>query len=317
MALLYDFKYHDFMVNNKKCYCKAKLNPLYDIDTGLCIDFGLFKKDNEQSSLISQIPKLSPSDTLVTDAGYFSFKVISDLANNRQNFIMRVKKSACKEIRDQLLIDNAEFDIKINIKGNVFRLLRYYIKEKSYIILTNLFNKTIESIKILYWRRWHIETFFRELKEDHCLNDLNVKNINSLELKLSFIRLIYTILGFLLFGIEKKDAKCSDYTVQVNRTVIKDTLTNYVYKLLFNNNKNIINSSKVNNSDTINEIKKLLFNAIQKSLTYCKKERYFDRKRKSPNTKSYQYYGEEKKRRKKIIGHDANLIANEVLIEET
>lgn len=289
MALLFNFKESGYKTNLKKEYCKAKLDPLYDINTGLIINMNPFKNDNEQQHLISQTNFLTDSDVIVADSGFFSFDVVSNFVQKNINFLLRVKSDACGEIKSQLIIDNKEFDIKINIKGNTFRLVRYYINNVPYVILTTLFNFTVEKIKNIYWQRWHIETLFRELKEDHGLNDLNTKNENTLELKLAFLRLIYVIIGFLLFGIDKKEAKNIDYTIQINRKVVKQTLS-FVYDLLFEKKEK---KSTLYISKLVCSIKKLLDESIKVSLIYCKKGRTHERRRKTPTTKSYhKYYSE-------------------------
>ena len=286
MSLLYNFKESGYRTNVNKEYCKAKLDPLYDVNTGLCINMDPFKNNNEQQHLITQTNFLTDKDVIVADSGFFSFDVLSNFAQKNINFILRVNGTACNEIKSQLLIDDKEFDIKINIKGNVFRLIRYYIKDIPYIILTSQFNLTVVKIKNIYWRRWHIETFFRELKEEHGLNCLNTKNEHSLKLKLSFLRLMFVIIGFLLFGIDKREAKNIDYTIQINRKAVKATLS-FVYDLLFEKKEN---KSKIYISKLVCAIKKLLDESIAISLIYCKKDRTHERRRKSPVTKSYQKY---------------------------
>ena len=286
ITLLYNFKDLSYRTNLKKKYCKAKLDPLYDINTGLCINIDPFKKDNEQANLITQSKFLIDKDVIVADSGFFSHAVLLNFVDRNINFLMRVKSNACNEIKSQLIIDNKEFDIKITINRNVFRLIRYYINNIPYVILTSLFNFTVEKIKNIYWKRWHIETFFRELKEDHGLNNLNTQNEHSLELKLAFLRLMFVIIGFLLFGIDKIEAKNIDYTIQINRKAVKETLSS-VYDLLFEKKEK---KSEVYISKLVCNIQKLLNETIEASLIYCKKGRSYERRRKSPITKSYQKY---------------------------
>ena len=74
------------------------------------------------------------------------------------------------------MITNVIYDNK-KIK---FRIITYKIGNKKYYLGTTIMNHKIEYFKNIYWKRWTLETNFRESKYLLSLDNILSKNENKI-----------------------------------------------------------------------------------------------------------------------------------------
>jgi IS4 transposase len=157
---------------------------------------------------------------IIEDKGYWDFKVISDRMKAENTFVTRIKDNTVYEVIEELDLpeDNDQhilMDELIHLTGKkakaekletqILRRVVAYHEEKNTTIeiITNNLDWKASTIAALYRRRWDIETFFKQLKQN-----LNVKTFvgtspNAVKSQI-FIALIAYLLLELLRRIKTK-----------------------------------------------------------------------------------------------------------------
>jgi len=153
------------------------------------------------------------------------------LNNQNKFYIIRLKENL------NIIQKNNKDDDYITKHKNIdIRVIRYKINNNNYYLGTNLFDTNIYDInklKMLYHKRWDIETFFRTLKTKLNLELNNIKDEISFN-KLIFSQLIVSLLldAFSHVFLDKlKCDKSSEY--KINKSLLYDSFFNwYLVKII-------------------------------------------------------------------------------------
>jgi hypothetical protein len=156
--------------------------------------------------------------------------------NNNGYFICR--------LRSNIKLGKSKLnDYTTILDGMYIRIVKYIIKEKEYIIATNLFDYQYNIIKQLYFKRWSIEEFFKYVKHNFNFAYLNAKNDISIK-KTIYAQLIITkIMNIIIYLYEKNNKINRNYVI--NKRVFIDGLFNeLLIKIITNKiNKNTLSST--------------------------------------------------------------------------
>lgn len=169
---------------------------LYDCLNRVILDFSVNRLASNEIDLaechigkLSQLIPPSSKRILIFDRGYAGIKLIDNLVQNNEQFIIRLPKHVFKKERQNLSNQNPEQWINVTYTGSrlanyrkntdlyehlrktvyTLRFVNLSIKTERGIIeetlLTNLNNTfTSEDLKYLYHLRWDVETCYRSLK---------------------------------------------------------------------------------------------------------------------------------------------------------
>ena len=176
------FEEEGFEVSKNNTYCIGLINSLFDINKKLVINYNLRNDRNERNGLMSQIEYLKKGDILVMDRGYYSRKLVIFLNKLEIDVILRMMDNSLL-VKEMIKKGQTSMITKINFNNETirFRIVTYKINDKDYYLGTTIMNKTITYFKNIYWKRWNIETNFRESKYFLSLSHLLSKNINKIQ----------------------------------------------------------------------------------------------------------------------------------------
>jgi IS4 transposase len=132
-------------------------------------DFLFTKNYNEIHAAKRLIVGLRKGDVIVYDRAFLSYDMLIFHIRHGLNAVFRTKGSQTLGIVTTFLAQSHSDDcvVSFNYKGFGLikvRLIRYYINNKPYCLLTTLLNQkhyTIRQIQDLYHARWGVEEFFK------------------------------------------------------------------------------------------------------------------------------------------------------------
>ena len=122
--------------------------------------------------------RVSKGDVVTFDRGYCDYKWFNVLDNKGVTFVTREKRGMKYEViksHPTLLKKGITSDQTIRLTGSTRKFaaarlprVTYYDSEKKqhYTYLTNNFKLAARTIADIYKERWHIEIFFREIKQN-------------------------------------------------------------------------------------------------------------------------------------------------------
>ena len=162
-------------------------------------------------------------------------------------------------------------NIRYNNKIIKIRVIKYFIDDTEYYLCTTIYNKSINYFIDLYWKRWKVETNFKQSKYDLSMLQLKSKNKNSINQDISIHNFIFIIAAYLKFLIQKD----LDETLKINmKNMLNTTINELLYLLIY----------KTTTKSTINKIIRIL--EITKGVTVkIHNNRKYERVRKRPSTK--------------------------------
>lgn len=183
--------------NKDQYYPQGLMSVIYHLGSGLIYDCLLSSDKGERQCLISQMDKLSQSDVLVLDRGYFSYLLLYKAMEKNIHLICRLQSgSVNKEIKvfwdsplNETVIDYCPSDStvsQINKKGYELssktfklRLIKYKIDNETYVCATTLIDNKqypINEFAGIYHGRWGIEELFKISKEFIDVEDIHSKS---------------------------------------------------------------------------------------------------------------------------------------------
>ena len=258
-------KYPSKEYNN---YTNSLISGIYDVDKKIIINYNLSINKNERESFIEQLNYIRRGDTLIFDRGYYSENMINVLNNKKVNYVFRIKNSCL--ISKNLILNNQTFVIYKKENYN-YKVVNYTIKNESneseesenYFLLTNLINLSVEELKNIYWKRWSIETHFKEAKYTTSLGNLNCKTLNNLLKEINIHNYVYILYYSFQYYIKsdiKNDFKNYDFNNKLGFEIfINDILFILIYKRKYK--KEILDIIKI----------------LPKTYKHNNKNRHFDR----------------------------------------
>ena len=216
---------------------------------------------NENKSLILKMNNLKQKN-----------KSIKDIENKiKEN---RINRNNLKKELSILIEKKIELDNILNELYNSKKELELDIKS-NYIILTNLTTISMDDIKMIYKKRWEVETHFRFAKKLFKFDSMNTKNINFVKQNILITQFMFIIEGYIEYILNKKIDKKNK---MINRTKSFESLKNKLLYLIFKN------SSVQNN---ILKITKLILAIIITLIEIKLNSKYKPRIRKRPQKNHY------------------------------
>jgi hypothetical protein len=228
-----------FPGKNYNNYTNSIISGLYDVDKKIIINYNHSINKNEREAFIDQLKYVKRGDILIFDRGYYSEEIINILNNNKIDYVFRVIKS----------ILSVKYLIKNNLKeytyfknNKYYKIVNYKIDNpkdskdsNDYYILTSLINLNIDELKNIYWKRWSIETHFKEAKYTTSLSNLNCKSLNNLLKDINMHNFVY-ILYYYFYNFIKTDCKSYELNHKLGLEIfINDILFILIYKKKYKN----------------------------------------------------------------------------------
>jgi hypothetical protein len=140
------------------------LSSMVDVRSKACVDFELTKHFNERKAAVSMLRSVRKGDTLVFDRGYYSKSLLRSVEDSRAFGVWRLKIDAFRGTRS--FFNSCQTEAKCLILGVEARLIKYFIKGKAYVCLTNDSSLSRRDIKAIYASRWRVEESFKRLKSN-------------------------------------------------------------------------------------------------------------------------------------------------------
>jgi len=221
-----------FHSTNHTNYTNSIISGLYDINKKIIINYNHSINKNERESFIEQLKYTRKGDILIFDRGYYSEKLIDLLNKNNIDYIFRIKKNIDHV---KYLIENKLNEYVYKINNKLYKLVNYNINSEEYYIITSLIGSNIEELKNLYWKRWSIETHFKEAKYTTSLNEIKCKSLNNLLKEINIHNHVY-ILYYYFYSYIKHDSKKYELNHKIGLEIfLDDILYSILYKKKYKN----------------------------------------------------------------------------------
>ena len=187
--------------SKKDNYTTSIISGLYDVDKKIIINYNHSTLKDERKCFIEQLKYVRKNDTLLFDRGYYSEQLINILNNKNVDYIFRMKKKISKI---KYLKENNLNEYIYIINNNKYKIVNYKIHDEGeeYFLLTSLIHKDLEELKILYKKRWRIETHFKEAKCTTSLNEINIKSLDKLLKEIKIHNYVYILYYYFNYCIE-------------------------------------------------------------------------------------------------------------------
>jgi len=157
---------------------------------------------NEKKALVQM---LEAGVTYIADRGYLSFALLAIITAAEAFFVVRAKANLVYKRMEKLPVDlpasvqhlfrhvtDQRVRLK-NAKGRpIYRLIKFWVGEEQYLIVTNRLDLTTFQVILLYAYRWQVELVFRFLKRS--LNGLHLLSQSENGVTIHFYALLITAL---------------------------------------------------------------------------------------------------------------------------
>lgn len=223
---------------------RAMASSIYDLQNKMIMvskitRYDAAERDVAMDMIEELITKGLKNDLILFDRGYPSRKFIAYLYSKEINFLMRVSKSAMKEVLEAKGPDQI---ITIDIKGTEIplRVIRFNLKSGvEEVLVTSLLDPSfsVQDFKLLYSKRWGIETKYDELK-----NRLQIQNFTGdtvISIEQDFYASVYLANMAALIENEANEKiteenkdKDLKYEYQANKNIIIGKLKNSMVQML-------------------------------------------------------------------------------------
>lgn len=149
----------------------ARISMLFEVSNGFIVDasIGPFSI-GERKMAIAHVEKLKEMDygrsIIITDRGYWSPELISMIIENKGKLLMRVASNVSKQLSNNPA-SKGVLTVKYNKKSYKLRFYRFkLISGEIETLVTNLDETEVSDNELaeLYFKRWGIETKYKELK---------------------------------------------------------------------------------------------------------------------------------------------------------
>ena len=253
---------------NKKVELPQCLSSFaYDVLNEITISAKFDVLQGEKEFIINEhINKFSEQDILLMDRAYADYSLMAILIEKRIDFVIRIKtKSTNKEIgiflesgknEDIILMKCTKGQNKFVKENGLPKEIRVRLVKielstgEIEVLVTTLFDETIEEINYLYGKRWGIETYFNRLKSTFELERFSGKSFNSIEQDFFSVIFLTNFESILVKEANeeiKEDLKHRNYEYKVNRNVSYSAITNNIIDLfLLENVKSSYILDKIN-----------------------------------------------------------------------
>jgi len=240
----------------------ARVCVLYDVLNNVAIKGLLHSYSTSEISVVSDILKdRDLKDKLILfDRGYFSYKLTYQLLGKNTHFVMRVSCNANNAVKEFLASD--EIDQTLNIYPNHeswkimqkeglnitketpvrIRMVKVLLDTGEIeVLITNLYDLdvyTIEDLKVVYYLRWAIETYYGYIKEELQLEQFSGINLICIEQDFAanlFLFNLQSIIEKQCEPIVETISMKRKYKYKVNKNISWASLKYRVVKLFIEN----------------------------------------------------------------------------------
>jgi hypothetical protein len=180
-------------------------------------------------------PRLLSDSIITVDRAYIDYKWLYSLTMQKVFFVTRVKRNIQYSLVGQHEIPKNKgviSDQSICLTGfystqeypDILRLITYYDFQtnKKLLFLTNNFTLSAYTIAELYKARWHIELFFKWIKQNLKIKTFLGTSENAVMTQIWIAMIYYLLLSFIKFQTKYS------YSLQEFSRIIKELLMDYV-----------------------------------------------------------------------------------------
>ena len=198
-----------------------KVHALYDVETQIPAFFHITEAAVHDSKAMKEIPYESGS-YYIFDRAYNNFKMLYRIHQIGASFVVRAKKNLqYKPIKwKRRLPKNVLSDITIELTGfypkqyypEPLRLVKFRDEEqkREFVFLTNEMHISALQVADLYKNRWHVELFFKWLKQH-----LKIKKFWGASENAVRIQIYAAICTYCLVAIVQKDMQLDRSTYEI------------------------------------------------------------------------------------------------------
>jgi hypothetical protein len=274
IPLSIDLKKYGFLPSKKNTYCVALVSSLFDVINKVLINYRLRKNHNEREALMNQIGYLKPDDILIMDRGYFGKKLLFFLNSRGIKVIFRMKDNGLF-VKEIVKKGQSSMNTTISYCNETiqFRIISYKINNNSYFLGTTIMNHTVEYFKDLYWKRWTVETNFRESKYLLSLRNILSRDENKVRQDIYTINILFLIGSFFRNRIQ---VLLPDNQFVNTKNLLSLVTNNIIHLVLY---KKITDPTK-------KEIEKVILSLLKRPIL-CEPNRHYERIRIKPIGKWY------------------------------
>lgn len=163
----------------RRCKGAVKLHAVLDYEGCLPV-FAQLTEGSVHEIKVAHSLSFPKGSVIVADRGYVDYKWLKVLDSSGCFFVTRAKSNMAFDVqqgfkvnglKDDGVIEEQHVTLK-NYKAKQyypgkFRLIRYLDSStgKEYLFLTNNFNWKAKTVADIYKERWHIEVFFKQIKQ--------------------------------------------------------------------------------------------------------------------------------------------------------
>lgn len=192
----------------------VKIHVKYDVEESVPEYLFITNAEEHENNTLGRM-KLQKGDTVTFDKGYNNYAQFSEFCNDGVYFVTRLKDNASYKVIKRRKTHTAKItsDHIIQFTGQVaknkcpneLRRIRAVDNEtgSAIVLLTNMRNCSAEKVADLYRKRWHIELFFKTVKQNLKIKRFYGTSENAVKTQIWIAMIVY-----LLFMLLKKSASC-------------------------------------------------------------------------------------------------------------
>jgi len=189
-------------------FAQAHLLVLYDLAVRVPVACRLSRCDPDERARAARLfGALGPGDLLLIDTGFYSIGVFADLNRGGVKFAVPMRRNGNPKCLQAFGPGDGLYsiaaspqhwkdhpDVPRNLTVRIVTVCRDGFRPRR--LVTNLLDPQAfpaQEIAELYHRRWHIETFYRELKHTLHLQRWHARTLHSLYAELFFTMILVTL----------------------------------------------------------------------------------------------------------------------------
>jgi Transposase DDE domain len=152
-----------------------KLHLCFELNRMIPVDFWVGSGNSSEREALRRL--LAAGVTYIADRGYMSFQLCQEVCQAHAHFIFRTKTNLVLTVVEKLPVSlpasaqglfqpltDELIRYDHDPQGGTYRLVRFYLGQEAYYLLTDRRDLTTFQIILLYAYRWQIELLFRFLK---------------------------------------------------------------------------------------------------------------------------------------------------------
>ena len=184
-----------------------KMHTLLDHD-GHIPAFVTVTDAKTHESRMAKTLELHKGSIVVFDKGFIDYSWFRFLGQKGVYFVTRLKKNAVFTLLERCPVDRktgitSDHIIEVTSRKNPLRLRRVSYRDpesgKRYAFLTNHFRLSAKTIAAIYRERWHIELFFKEIKQNLRIKSFVGHSENAVLIQVYTALTVYLLLKYQKF----------------------------------------------------------------------------------------------------------------------